>query len=187
MNTRFHHDVEHPASTTAHGRPPARFRPRRGMIRASGMFAVLLSLLLCAAGATLAWAVPAGPNITLEVHDHASDGSDGFTNTTASNGAVYSYRYSGGEGAGGDVIFHGRGRVIFHVRLANGSGYAIEHVGFVDDSHQQLRWLARQGSDRHALIQDVNDTIQTARYKITVRVDAGGVTVPCDPIVANRG
>ncbi|MDA3914967.1 hypothetical protein, partial [Oleiagrimonas sp.] len=55
---------------------------------------VLLATLLCATFAALAWAGngPASPNINLDVHNHASNGSDGYTNTTASNGATYSYR-----------------------------------------------------------------------------------------------
>jgi hypothetical protein len=152
-----------------------------------GMLAVLLTVLSCAAGIALAGPAPASPNITLEVHDHASSGNDGYTDTTASNGAVYSYRYSGGEGSGGDVIFRTRGRVTVHVRLPNGSNYVVEQVRFSGDTHDQLSWLARQGSPRHAVIQDVNDTVQTARYKITVRDTRNGMTVPCDPIMANRG
>ncbi len=187
MNRRFRNGFNHATAGPCAGHRHVSALRMRSAAMVGRAFSILLVILVSMTGVALAWAAPASPNITLDVHNHASSGSDGYTNTTASNGATYSYRYSGGEGAGGDVMFRSRGRVVIHVRMAGAAGYAIDHVGFVDDTHHQLRWLAGQGSDRHALIQNVNDTVQTARYKITVLDEQAGVTVPCDPIVANRG
>lgn len=183
MSRRFHSDsTRHPTD------PPAGRRREPVMGRLSFVaLSALLAIVLGVAGAAPAWTSPTGPNIRLDVHDHASNGSDGYTDTTASNGAIYSYRYSGGEGKGGDVIFRSRGRVTFQVRLDDGSDYTIEQVRFMEDTHQQLSWLTERSSSTHAVVQDVNDTVQTARYKVTVRDNRTGVTVPCDPIVANRG
>lgn len=128
----------------------------------------------------------AGPNIQLEVHNHASNGSDGFTNTKASNGATYSYRYSGGDGNGGDVIFKTRGRVTFAVHLADGRDYGIDDVSFTGDVHDQLSWISSGRASSNAVIQDINDRVQTAQYKVTVVDKNGDVTIPCDPMVANR-
>lgn len=146
-------------------------------------------ILLCAFGVAVVWANgtgPTSPNITLEIQDHASNGSDRYTDTIASNGASYSCRYSGGEGGGGDVIFRTRGRVTVNVHLAHDSGYTIEDVSFREDTEDQLSWLGSHGGSTSAVIQDKNDAVQEAQYKITVRDEGANVTVPCDPIIANR-
>lgn len=166
-------------------------RNRNGLASLSrGLRHACMGLLVLLAGAGLSLAMAhqsGGPNIQLEVHDHAASGSDGFTNTTASNGATYSYRYSGGEGNGGDVIFRSRGRVTFNVSLADSQGYEIDDVSFSGDVHQQLSWLSSAQASSHAVIQDKNDQLQTAQYKVTVRDSNGDVTIPCDPKVVNRG
>lgn len=173
------------------GKHELHIRNRNGLASLSrGLRHACMGLLVLVAGAGLTLAMArqsAGPNIQLEVHDHASNGSDGFTNTTASNGATYSYRYSGGEGSGGDVIFRSRGRVTFNVNLANGEEYEIDDVSFIGDVHQQLSWLSGGEASSHAVIQDKNDQVQSARYKVTVRESSGEVTVPCDPKVVNQG
>lgn len=187
MTGRFHHGFKTFASdaNAGHRRDTAR-RAAFGS-GAFGALSALLVILLFAASASPARAAPASPNITLEIHNHASSGSDGYTNTTASNGATYSYRYSGGESNGGDVIFRTRGRVNVNVRLAKGSSYTIGNVTFEDDAHDQLRWLSGQHATSTAVIQDKNDAVQTARYKITVHDEGTGASIPCDPIIANRG
>lgn len=153
----------------------------RGRIAATALLLVLAAVLL----PLTANAGPASPNITLEVQNHASNGSDGFTNTTASNGATYSYRYSGGEGNGGDVIFRSRGRVTVNVGLADAGAYSIDDVSFMGDVNQQLSWV-NSGQASRAVIQDRNDRVQTAQYKITVVDEDNGASIPCDPMIANR-
>jgi hypothetical protein len=148
------------------------------------------TLLLLLAGAVFSLAIarpPANPNIQLDIQNHASSGSDGYTNTTASNGSIYSYRYSGGEGSGGDVVFRTRGRVTVNVHLGDGRNYSIEDVSFTGDTHQQLRWLSSSEASSIAVIQDKNDQTQTAQYKITVLDKNSEVSIPCDPMIANRG
>lgn len=189
MTGRFHnHRKTLRPETCPGGRPWLIGKPDGGP-REARVRRAWLAVALCAFAASVAWADgpgPASPNISLEIHNHASNGSDGYTNTTASNGAVYSYRYSGGEGNGGDVVFRTRGRVTVNIHVANDSGYSIEDVEFHDDANQQLSWLGKHGGASSAVIQDKNDAVQTARYKITVTDEASDVSVPCDPIIANR-
>lgn len=154
--------------------------------RLRGACATLIVLLAGMAIAFSASGQPASPSIRLEVQNHASSGSDGFTNTTASDGATFSYRYSGGEGNGGDVIFRTRGKVTVNVHLADGTNYAIDDVSFTGDIHRQLSWVSNARASSTAVIQDRNDRKQEARYKVTVRTSSGSVTIPCDPIMANR-
>lgn len=150
--------------------------------RALASLVILLSGVVFALGVA---ASSAGPRISLDVHNTPSNGSDGYTDTTASNGATYSYRYSGGEGNGGDVIFKTRGRVTVSVHLANGSGYSIDDVSFTDDTGEQLSWL-NPNAGKVATIQNLNTVVQVANYKVTVRDEAADITVPCDPRIVNQ-
>lgn len=129
---------------------------------------------------------PVSPNIQLDIQSHASNGSDGYTDTVASDGSTYSYRYSGGKGGGGDVIFTTRGRVTVNVKLSDGASYSITDVTFADDAHDQLSWLSNASSSATAVIQDLNTETQTAQYKVEVRNDQTGATIPCDPMIINR-
>jgi hypothetical protein len=154
----------------------------RGCRRALASFVILLAGIVFALGVA---AASAGPRISLDVHNTPSNGSDGYTDTTASNGAIYSYRYSGGEGKGGDVIFKTRGRVTVNVHVANGSGYSIDDVSFIGDAGEQLSWL-NPNAGKVAVIQNLNTVVQVANYKVTVRDEAADVTVPCDPRIVNQ-
>ena len=129
--------------------------------------------------------MPDNANISLDVRNFPSNGSDGYTNTTASNNAIYSYQYSGGTGHGGDVTFTGRGRVTVTLHLRSDPRYQISHVGFTNDTNDQLSWLA-QNAPTTAVIQNLNTVVQTANYKVTVTDSTENCTVPCDPTSINR-
>lgn len=124
-------------------------------------------------------------NISLDVHNHASSGSDGYINTIASDNAVYSYKYSGGTGNGGDVSFTSRGRVNITVKLTHGTRYQIGDVSFANDTNHQLSWL-NQNAPYDAVIQNENNVVQTADYKVTVNDSTANCTVPCDPQIINK-
>ena len=163
-------------------------RHAQALLRLLRTVGATLLVLLAGTAFSLAMAAPpASPHIQLDIQNHASSGSDGYTDTTASNGAIYSYRYSGGEGKGGDVIFRTRGRVTVNVHLDDGRHYSIENVTFTGDTHQQLRWVSSAQTTSTAVIQNTNDQVQTAQYKITVMDERNGVSIPCDPMIANRG
>ena len=42
-------------------------------------------------------------NVTLDVRNFPSNDSDGYTDTTASNHAIYSYLYGGGSDGNGNI------------------------------------------------------------------------------------
>jgi hypothetical protein len=131
--------------------------------------------------------MPDNANISLDVRDFPSNGSDGYTNTAASNGAVYSYKYSGGTGHGGDVAFTGRGRVTVTVQLQSDPRYWISNVGFTNDTNNQLSWLNSNAHEpKTVVIQNVNTVEQTANYKITVTDKTANCTIPCDPKIINN-
>ena len=129
--------------------------------------------------------MPDNRNIQLDLQDHASSGSDGFTNSIASDGAVYSYRYSGGTGNGGDVSFTSRGRVNVTVQLPPGNRYTVGSVAFENDINHQLSWL-NQGAHGNAVIQNENSQLQDASYKVTVNDTTAGCSIPCDPHIINK-
>src|SRR5688572_10985361 len=75
--------------------------------------------------------VPAMPNTnaTLDVRNFPSNGSDGYTNTTATNNAIYSYKYSGGtDNAGGMDVKVGQGVATLNLSLDSDNRYSIDGV-----------------------------------------------------------
>jgi len=133
-------------------------------------------------------AVAQGNPIThLNVHDHASTGSDGYTDVAACD-ATYSYKYSGGSGKGGDVTFTNRGPESVVLKLDNATPsdrrYTLNNVTFPIDPHKQLSWHG--SAPTNGEIGDANDVVQTASYKVLVNDTTAGCTVPCDPLIINR-
>jgi hypothetical protein len=124
-------------------------------------------------------------SITLDVRNASSGGRDGYVDTTASNGQVYSYKYTGGDNNTGDVTFHGRGPATVVVHLKSDPRYAIDEVKFPDDPNSQLS-TGTSPNDTTAVIQDKNDQQQTATYKVTVKDSSADATVPCDPRIVNN-
>lgn len=149
------------------------------------LLAVAMVVLAGMAGSLSVLARPVSPRITLEVRNVPSTGTDGYTDTTASNGATYSYKYSGGDNDTGDVTFRERGRVTINVHLS-GNKYTIDDVGFAGDTHEQLSWVSDPDAGKVAVIQNENSAVQTANYKITVMDESVGATIPCDPKIINR-
>ena len=126
-------------------------------------------------------------SITLDVRNFPSTGSDGYTNTTATNGKVYSYKYSGGTGNGGDATFNRADghntTVVLHVH--SDPRYAIDSVTFPVDPHAQLS-QPNPSAPTTATIQDKNDVVQTATYKVRVKDSTANATFPCDPQIINK-
>jgi hypothetical protein len=144
-------------------------------------------ILLCAAMlATFASAFAGSHSITLDVRNMSSGGADGYVDTTASNGKVYSYKYTGGDNNTGDVTITGRGQqatVVVHLR--SDARYLIDDVKFPEDPNSQLSKDASPNPTT-AVIQDKNTEAQTATYKVTVKDATADATVPCDPKIVNH-
>jgi hypothetical protein len=125
--------------------------------------------------------------ITLDVRNFPSNGSDGYTNTTASNGATYSYKYSGGSGHGGDVTFQvGHGHQTFVVQIRSDPRYTYSSITFTNDTYSQLSLQNNPHAQTSATIQNQNTQAQTADYKCTVSDSNANCTIPCDPQIINR-
>ncbi len=143
---------------------------------------LMLSAILLAAST----AAFAAPPITLEVRAQASDGTDGYTDSTGSNGGAYSYRYSGGSGNGGDVEFVGRGQGTIVIHLRAERNFSLDSVSFRNDANDQLSTDPIVHSAKNATIKNRNTAVQTAEYKVTVMDSDTNETIDCDPKIINR-
>ncbi len=126
-----------------------------------------------------------GRSIALDVRNVSSGGADGYTDVTASNGKTYSYKYSGGEGKGGDVTFHVGTPATVVVQLHSDPRYTINDVTFKDDTNSQLSY-PNPDAGKTATIQDKNTVAQQAQYKVVVKDSTANATVPCDPMIINH-
>lgn len=148
--------------------------------------AVLMFLaFICSSVATAFAQSSNSHSITLDVRNASSGGADGYTDVTASNGRTYSYKYSGGEGNGGDVTFHVGTPATVVVQLHSDPRYTINDVTFKDDTNNQLSY-PNPNAGKTATIQDRNTVAQTAEYKVVVKDSTANATVPCDPKVINN-
>jgi len=123
-------------------------------------------------------------NANLDVRNFPSTGSDGYTDTTASNNAVYSYRYTGGsDQAGGLRAQVGQGTATLNLSLDADPRYTIDAVTF-DDPKSQLSW--RGNAPRNGVLTDSNTDEENGHYYVQVRDSVANCTVPCDPMVINE-
>lgn len=126
------------------------------------------------------------PNVTLDVRNSPSNGSDGYTNTTASNGTIYSYLYGGGSDGHGnmDETANG-GSATFTVTVGSDPRYQISNVVFNGDIEGQLSW--QQGAaPTSASISDSDTSSGSGTYCVTVSDTTANCTLPCDPTITNR-
>lgn len=123
-------------------------------------------------------------NASLDVRNFPSNGSDGYTDTTASNNAVYSYRYTGGsDQAGGLRAQVGQGTATLNLSLDGDPRYTIDQVTF-DDPKGQLSW--RGNAPRNGVLTDSNTDEEEGYYHVQVRDSVANCTIPCDPMVINE-
>jgi len=125
-------------------------------------------------------------DVNLDVRNWASNGTDGYTNTTASNDAVYCYRYTGGtDGAGGveESISAGGGTIT--VTVGTAAQYHITGVTFTGDIESQLSWVQGSGPNS-AVITDTDTSSGDGEYSIIVTDTAANCTFPCDPPIKNK-
>ena len=125
-------------------------------------------------------------NVTLKVKPGAHD-VHGWHTVTASNGQMYSFKYSGGhQDKGGLKTKVGDGEASIDVHVDTDRRYSIDHVHFTDDAYHQLFWQPVPGSDSSGVIIDANTKAEDADYTVVVAdAQAGGATIPCDPMIQN--
>ena len=124
-------------------------------------------------------------NVTLDVRNFASNGG-GWTNVAASNGATYSYLYTGGNqpGNNGAVSYGvGGGNAAITLTLAADPRYQIQGITFVNDPQNQLSTHGNANTTR--VINDNCSGELNAQYKVTVLDKTANATVPCDPPITN--
>jgi len=123
-------------------------------------------------------------HVTLKVKPGATQGN-GWNHVTASNGQMYSFKYSGGyQDKGGLKTKVGDGPALIDVHVDADQRYTIDHVHFTDDAYHQLSWAP--GDDASGVIMDANTQAEDADYTIVVADgQAGGATIPCDPMIQN--
>lgn len=125
-------------------------------------------------------------SVSLDVRDFAATPGDGYTDTTASNNALYSYKYSGGtDGNGGVEVITGTGTLTLTVTVNADPRYVIGNVTF-DNNLGDLSW-AYGATGYIAIITDTDLHNENSYYSVII-VDngAGSCTLPCDPPIKNR-
>jgi hypothetical protein len=124
-------------------------------------------------------------SVSLDVRNFAATQGDGYTNTTASDGATYSYKYSGGtDGNGGVEVITGTGTLSITVHVAADPRYVISDVTFSNDLGD-LSWAFGENG-YYAVITDTDLDSENAYYSVLIRDGTAGCTMPCDPPVINK-
>ena len=125
--------------------------------------------------------------VSLDVRNWPSNGSDGYTSTTASNGAVYSYQYTGGSDGHGNVEeTTGAGSATITVTMHSDARYVISSVVISGDIENQLSSPAVNAGATSIVITDTDSSSGSGYYSIMVTDTMANCTFPCDPIVTNR-
>ena len=124
--------------------------------------------------------------VGLDVRNFASSGTDGYTNTTASNNAIYSYLYSGGsDGHGGVNETTGAGSGTITVQVGGDPRYSIHNVGFNGDIEGQLSW-APGNTSTTAVITDTDTSSGSGYYSVVVADSSANCTFTCDPPINHQ-
>lgn len=125
-------------------------------------------------------------NVSLDVRNFASNGSDGYTDTTASNNAIYSYLYGGGSDGHGNIDeTTASGSATITVALQSDPRYQISGVVFTGDIENQLSWQPG-GTPTSVVITDSDSSSGSGYFSITVSDTTANCTLPCDPDITNR-
>jgi len=112
---------------------------------------------------------------------------DGYTATTATDGKVYYYKYSGGSDGNGNVTEYtddGSGQGTITV-TATSPSYPITGVTFTGDTHGDLSW-AFGSSNLIAVITDTNVDNENASFCVTATDPQANCTFNCDPGITNK-
>jgi hypothetical protein len=124
-------------------------------------------------------------SVSLDIRNFAATPGDGYTNTTASNGATYCYKYSGGtDGSGGVEVITGTGTLTITVTVNADPRYVISGVTFTGNVGD-LSW-AFGATSYIAVITDTDLDNENGYYSVVIRDGTAGCTLPCDPPITNK-
>ena len=142
--------------------------------------------------------MPGNPNnptsVSLDVRNFSSEAP--WVNVNGSNGAPYSYLYTGGNAPGnknnGDCEFGiGGGNAAITLTLVADQRYQIDVITFVNDTAPPQ--LSTQGNAPRTRVINNKCTeklppgTDDTRYKVrVVDTGAGNATVQCDPVIINK-
>lgn len=131
--------------------------------------------------------MPSPVNVNLDVRNFSSGGANGYTDVIASNGATYSYKYTGGSDNHGNVnVTVGGGQAAINVTVGTDARYSITNVTF-SPANSQFSWHAG-GHAAVAVIVDTATAVVDVKYT-TIVTDSGSTppncTIPCDPMIQN--
>jgi hypothetical protein len=124
--------------------------------------------------------------VSLDIRNFAATPGDGYTNTTASNNATYSYKYSGGtDGNGGVEVVTGTGTLTVTVTVSADPRYIIREVTFTGNVGD-LSW-GFGPTAYSAVITDTDLDNENGYYSVLIADTTAGCTLPCDPPIKNIG
>ena len=125
-------------------------------------------------------------NVNLDVRDFPSTGSDGYTNSTASNQAIYSYLYRGGSDGNGNIeeIADAISGTITVV-VQGDPRYRICSVAFSGDVESQLSWQPGD-SPTSAIITDSDTETGEGTFCVSIADTTANCTFACDPTIKNK-
>jgi hypothetical protein len=123
--------------------------------------------------------------ITLDVRNGASNGNDGYTNTSTTDGQTYCYRWTGGTDNAGDVLESIRAGVAqINVQLRADSRYHIVTGGFGDGNTQ---FSFSVTDNYNGVISDVGTVAENDYFNLQVSDSSRqNCTFWCDPRVGNQ-
>lgn len=125
-------------------------------------------------------------NVSLDVRNWPSNGSDGYTSTTASNNAVYSYQYTGGSDGHGNVQeTTNAGTSTITVGMHSDPRYVISAVNIHGDIENQLSSPPVPAGATSIVITDTDSSSGSGYYSITVTDTSANCTFLCDPQITH--
>jgi hypothetical protein len=121
----------------------------------------------------------------LDVRNSASNGHDGYTNTSTTDGQTYCYKWTGGTDNAGDVVESIRAGVAqINVQLRADSRYHIV-AGAFGDGNTQFSFNATD--NYNGVISDVGTVAEDDYFKLQVSDSSRtNCTFWCDPRVGNQ-
>ena len=123
--------------------------------------------------------------ISLDIRNSPSNGQDGFTNTTTSDGQTYCYKWSGGtDGQGSVEESRTAGVAQINVNLIADPRYHIVAGSF---SGGDTQFTFTKTSDRSAVVSDAGTAAEQDYFNVQVSdTSRANCTFWCDPRVGNR-
>lgn len=125
-------------------------------------------------------------SVFLDLRNFAATQGDGYTNTVATNGATYCYKYSGGtDGNGGVEVTTGTGVMTITITVGQDPRYVVDSIGFSGDAGSDLSWHFGETA-QSATITDTDLDNENAYYNVVVKDSTANCTFICDPPISNK-